>query len=452
MKATFKNLFPILLPSLSLQAIEFGNLAIDSIMIGKYDPLALGGTTLASTLFYFIYVFFLGIILMTGPLVSQASGANNSMLIARTVRSGAWLSIFFIGIICAIMSFTSEFAKALNFDPKTTQYVVDYMVFKKLTAITLLIMPYRFFLTNQKVFKPIIALSLISLPINILLNWAFIYGNFGFSEMGAYGAGMASFTAYLISTILILATSTYYARQWGVSLWVRFWKMDFEIIKRIMKYGIFIGLTITIEISLFTIANIFVAGMDIYSIASFAIFFQVWNLMFGVQLGITEGANIYTAYEAGAKRFTPIIKATILTASILLCINTLISCILWLSPETLYFLYLNPTDVNAPYIIKALLSINGFLVILIFLESGVQLPIQILKSLNDTKYLPFIQATGYLIVAPSIMYISTYIYGYGLTGIVFAMFCGILTTSIAVIGRLLYTLKPENIFKYVETK
>ena len=452
MKTTFKNILPIIIPSLSLQMIEFGNMAIDSIMVGRYDPLALGGTSLASTLFLFVFVFFLGVILMVGPLVAQASGAKNNVLIVRTVRSACWVAIFSVITIVYIMSYTESLAAALGFDKKTTQYVLEYMTFKKLTAVGLLILPYRFFLTNQKVFKPIIILSLISLPINALLNWALIYGNLGFDEMGVYGAGLATFISICISVVLIISTATYYANSWGMNLWIRFWKIDFEIIKRILKFGFFIGLMIMIELSLFGIGNIFVAGMDIYSIAAFGVMFQVWNLVFGIQMGIAEGANLYTAYEAGAKRYAPIIKGSIITAIILLIVNVAICSTLYFTPETLYYIFLKPNNPDTISIMPILFSINLLLLILVFLESIIQLPSQLLKSINDTKYLPVIQAIGYLLVAPSVMYITTRIYDYGIFGIMFGMLCGMIVTSSLVTSRLLYSLKPENIFKYVETK
>ena len=427
-------------------------MGIDSIMVGRYDPLALGGTSLASTLFLFVFVFFLGVILMTGPLVAQASGAKNNVMVVRTVRSACWLAIFSIIAIVYIMSYTESLAIALGFDQKTTQYVLEYMTFKKLTAVGLLILPYRFFLTNQKVFKPIIILSLISLPINALLNWVLIYGNLGFDEMGVYGAGLATFISMCISVVLIISTATYYANTWGMNLWIKFWKIDFEIIKRIFSFGFFVGLMIMTELSLFGIANIFVAGMDIYSIAAFGVMFQVWSLIFGIQLGIAEGANLYTAYEAGAKRYAPIIKGSIITAIILFIVSGVICCILYFTPETLYHIFLNPNNPDTISMMPILFSINLLLLILIFLESIIQLPSQLLKSINDTKYLPVIQGIGYLLVAPSIMYITTHIYDYGIVGVMFGMFCGMIVTSLLVTSRLLYALKPENIFKYVETK
>ena len=118
----------------------------------------------------------------------------------------------------------------------------------------------------------------------------------------------------------------------------------------------------------------------------------------------------------------------------------------------LYFVFLDQANANSQKIISVMLTINIFLVALIFLESAVQLPVQILKSVNDTKYLPVIQATGYIIVAPIIMYITTQVYDYGIFGIALAMFCGILVTAITIVSRLIYTLKPENIFKQIQTK
>ncbi len=52
-------------------------------------------------------------------------------------------------------------------------------------------------------------ITLLSLPINVILNYALIFGHFGFPKLGGVGAAIASTATYwciLIITVMIIRT------------------------------------------------------------------------------------------------------------------------------------------------------------------------------------------------------------------------------------------------------
>ena len=175
---------------------------IDSAMIGNYDPISFGATSLSGMIFYFIFTLFFGIMMMIGPLIGQARGANNNELIAKNVSSGIWIGMIFAIILFIIFSYIVEIVAIFNFSDDIITVMRDFIAGKKYSVLIFVAMPFRYFLVNQGIFRQIIFLSIMVFPLNILFNYVFIYGYGFIPEMGVYGAGIA--------TSVLLLQAVYY--------------------------------------------------------------------------------------------------------------------------------------------------------------------------------------------------------------------------------------------------
>lgn len=451
MRLTYKKILPIIIPTLSLQFSEFGNAAIDGIMIGHYNPLALGGVVIANMTFYFAFTLFIGIVLTVSPLIGHAFGAKSFRLVIRTVRTGACLAFLFSIAIVLLMGFMGSIARNLGLSGITLTSFVLYMNARRWGSFMLVSMPYRFFLTNQKQFTPVIAVSIATLPLNIFLNWVFIYGKLGMVPLGVTGAGFATSLSAAISAVIIVAITSVYARKWRPSLWTRFYKIDFGIARRILKYGIWLGITLAIEISIFAISSIMSAKFDANTGSAFAVVMQMASLCYGLILGTCDGMSIFIAIEAGKGNRSNILRGIVATMTVLTIITLSIAALIHFFPLTAFDLFLNTKSYAYPYIIRPLISVSSLIILYVIIENCVQLQTQILRSLNDTKYLPIIQGIGYLVIAPSTIYMLDYHYNYQLRGILWGIIIGMASTACLLVLRVKYRLKEQHVFEKIET-
>ncbi|MGB1360830.1 MAG: MATE family efflux transporter [Alphaproteobacteria bacterium] len=452
MQNTIKNLSKLIFPVVALQLIEFSSAFIDSIMIGQYDPISFGGVSLAGVFYYTFFAFFLGVMMMIGPLIGQANGANNKRLIARNVRSGVWIGILFVIIFGIILYNIDAICKAFNFSTELTYQVTEFIDGKKYSILIFIAVPFRYFLINQGIFKHILTLSIMTLPMNILFNWMFIYGKFGVPEMGIYGAGLATSLSVIINSLLLITIATLKAKQQEINLWVRFWKIDFEIFKKILILGIPTGIAITLEMVIFSISNVYVGQFDKYSISAFALTIQIWNLLYGTILGIAEGTSIYTANQAGKKDRTEIIKAIKIGFGFLLILNTVVALIIFNFSNNIFALMLDSSADSYIQIVNLVNPIVYLFMIAFLVESISQIPTKFLQSINDTKYIPIIQLIGYGIIGPLLGYVLCFIYDYKLDGIYISIIIGIFISAFTMNMRAYYSIHKDRIFKKVETK
>ena len=67
---------------------------VDTLMVGRLGPHAIGAVGLAGMLFFGVAVFAMGVLLGLDPLVAQAFGAGRLADCHRWLVDGVWLGVF----------------------------------------------------------------------------------------------------------------------------------------------------------------------------------------------------------------------------------------------------------------------------------------------------------------------------------------------------------------------
>src|SRR3954447_26194499 len=76
---------------------------VDTLMVGRLGPHAIGAVGLAGVLFWGVAVFAMGLLLGLDPLVAQAFGAGLIGECHRWLVDGVWLSVFVSVPIVALL-------------------------------------------------------------------------------------------------------------------------------------------------------------------------------------------------------------------------------------------------------------------------------------------------------------------------------------------------------------
>src|SRR5690606_41227939 len=89
-RATLRLALPVVAAQLSQTSMGL----VDTIMVGRLGKEALAGVALGNTVFFFLLVASMGVVMAVGPMVSQAYGAGEHQPIERSVRQGFLLALF----------------------------------------------------------------------------------------------------------------------------------------------------------------------------------------------------------------------------------------------------------------------------------------------------------------------------------------------------------------------
>ena len=287
---------PMFLTQLALQLIQVNSV----IQSGNYSTDVQAGIMLAGNLWFPIMVGIGGVLFFVTPMVAQLYGAKNIKDIGPLARQAVWLSIPIVLFGMFILSQASWILTMAKVDPNIIVYSEEYLSYfiYALPAI-LLSQPLRSLCEGVTKPLPITLLNILMLLIAIIGNYTFIYGNFGFPEMGASGAGLSAvigtWTTFFLLIIYLRFKSAY-----GTELFKKIELPNIKILKEILTGGIPVGLGNFIELSMFSGAGIILGRFGSEVIAANGIALTIGGLFFMIPLSIGNAAAVRVGNNVGA--------------------------------------------------------------------------------------------------------------------------------------------------------
>ncbi|MBL1242467.1 MAG: MATE family efflux transporter, partial [OCS116 cluster bacterium] len=229
--------------------------ATDVVMMGWLGPnyLAAGGT--ASSFYFTFLVLGMGIVGAVSPLVAQAIGAKDLTAVRRSLRQGIWVALLLSTILLVFLLQSQSIFGMLGQEPKAISLAGGYLKYASWSLFPILIMvAFRSFLAGHNDTKIILLITILGFFLNLIGNYALMFGNWGFPRLELEGAGIATSIVQFVSTILVIIYITFKKSYKHYEIFVRFWRPDWVKFKEILRVGIPIGFTVMAEVGLFSAA------------------------------------------------------------------------------------------------------------------------------------------------------------------------------------------------------
>ena len=191
----------------ALQSMLQASLSIvDQIMIGQLGSVAVAGVGLAGKFSSIYSVLISAIGAVAGIMISQYMGQQNKREISRSFYLNLLLAVAMAGfftVICVL--FPRQIMGLYTTDEATKVAAGNYLfiIAGTFLAIAVATMLSTMFRCMEKATLPLVA-SIIAAALNTILNYILIFGKFGFKEMGAEGAAIATVVSQLANFFIML--------------------------------------------------------------------------------------------------------------------------------------------------------------------------------------------------------------------------------------------------------
>ncbi len=395
----------------------------DVVMMGHLGPNALAAGALGYNLIFPLYLLGLGIILALAPLVAQALGAGDEVAVRRSVRQGLWAGTAVAVPFSAILWWGGDILASFGQDPLLTGMASEY-----LRVILWGLLPLfwynalRSFLTAYSHAGPILVISMLAVALNILGNYAFMFGHFGFPRLELVGAGISTLFVDFFLFFGLFFYIHYHREYSRFALFQRIWRPDWGRFLLLFKLGIPIGLGIIAEAFFFSLI-IFLSGrIGAQELAAVAIVIQIMTVAFMAPLGVSHAAMVRIGYHLGAAqsgRGSP--TGVRVAAMAAMLVNFLVLCViglvLILVGDDLAARFLAPEHRGDGIIVALAASFVLTAAIFQFFDGLQIVAVGILRGLQQTKLpmvLAFVAFWG--IGASSAWFMGVYLNG-GITGV-----------------------------------
>nr|VFK60330.1 MAG: multidrug resistance protein, MATE family [Candidatus Kentron sp. UNK]VFK69210.1 MAG: multidrug resistance protein, MATE family [Candidatus Kentron sp. UNK] len=267
--------------------------AIDNLMLGRLGADALGAAGLALSIYDIIETAGIGILFPTVVLASQAHGAGRLRTVPGIIRQGLWIAGILSVPACAILWNLEALLLVTGQVPELARMAGDYMDYFLWTIFPAL--AYSVFMLAFTVMGQAGAVAIIiwlAVGLNAVLNYALIFGNFGFPAMGMAGAGLTSVIVYASIHTAIFTLLAFHRFFKSGTTFRRAWQPKWPILEQFLRLGWPKGLELLMVSGLFSVTSLLVGRFGIQAIAAHTIAFQVFLV---VTLGSRAVAGAVTA-------------------------------------------------------------------------------------------------------------------------------------------------------------
>lgn len=287
-----------------MAATQLGQIAMmttDLAFIGRLGDAAVGAAALAGTVYFVAFTVGMGLMSAVSPLAAQAFGARDPRMVRRAVRCGLWAGLV---IALPIMIFPlrgEQILRALGQAEEPARLAQQYL-FGLVWGVApaLWFIAIRGFMGALNRPQLILWITLAAVPINALLVYLLLYGEYGLPKLGLFGAGLATATVNGGTFLAALWFATQQKPFARYHILARLWRIDWSLMRQLVVVGAPISVSLLLEWGLFSSAALLMGMISTTALAAHQIALQVVAILFMVPLGISMAATVRVGHAMGA--------------------------------------------------------------------------------------------------------------------------------------------------------
>jgi multidrug resistance protein, MATE family len=424
------------LPLIGSHLAQMALHVVDTVMVGWYGVVPLAAVVLGASSFFIIFVVGSGFAKAVMPMVAAAMGQGDETQVRRDTRMGLWLSIGYGVMVLPVFWWSGAILLALGQQPDVAAIAQDYLRIAGFGLVpALCVTVLQSYLAALHRTQVVLWVTLTAVAVNIAINWALIFGNWGFPEMGARGSAVATLVVQVLSLMILALYAGLLPDLRRFRLFQRFWRPDWHAMGQVWRLGLPIGLTGLAEGGLFQASALMMGWIGTVELAAHGIALEIAALTFMLHVGLSSAATIRIARFDGqddrsalrlAAKVAVVISFGVAVASVILLFSV---------PEPIVALFL---DLEKPES-AAILSYGVTLLMLAALfqlADGMQvMALGLLRGVKDTRVPMWLAAVSYWLIGIPCSYVLAFPLGYGGVGLWLGLVIGLVAAAASLMWR-----------------
>jgi MATE family multidrug resistance protein len=408
----------------------------DTVMVGWYGVVALAAVVLGASSFFIVFVVGSGFAKAVMPMVAAALGRDDETQVRRDTRMGIWLSIGYGLAVYPIFWWSEPILLALGQNPEVAAIAQDYMRIAGLGMVPALVVTVlQSYLSALHRTQVVLWVTLVAVVVNIAVNWALIFGNLGFPEMGARGAAVATVAVQVLSLVSLALYAHLLPDLRRFHLFQRFWRPDWHAMGQVFRLGLPIGLTGLAEGGMFQASALMMGSIGTVELAAHGIALEVAALTFMMHVGLSSSATIRIARFDGAKDRTALRQAAKVAVALSFAVAMASVVLLVVVPKPIVALFLDLTKPESAAILAYGTVLLG-VAALFQLGDGMQvMALGLLRGVQDTRVPLILAAVSYWLIGIPCSYVLAFPLGFGGVGLWLGLVVGLFCAAASLMWR-----------------
>ena len=273
---------------------------IDRMFLSWFDSNALAATVPAALVSITLTAFFLGLASYVAVLVAQHYGARDHPRLGGIVWQGFYTVLLSLPVVIPVTFYMAPIFFWIGHDPILQEMEVIY------AQVLILAIPIAIISASLSGFfsgigRPSVVMwsNLLITIVNIALDYGLIFGHFGLPRMGVAGAAWATVIALIVGTAVqlwVFASPRYRLAYNTVSLW----RFDSVVFKRLLRFGLPVGLQFQMQMLAWTIFVLLVGKIGVAELTAHSIAMNIFMIMVMPVAGMGIAVSVLVGQKLGA--------------------------------------------------------------------------------------------------------------------------------------------------------
>ena len=433
----YKRLLSLATPVVIAQAGQLTTQFADTAMVGNYggeDPVPLAAVSLGGSLFLLIYLAALGLALSITPMVGEQYARNDRREVGHLFQNSIAYTLG-IGVVATIVALLLRpFIGVLGgwmSSPGQSVEAVAEMALPYYDMLVLSIIPLMIFLAVKQFLEGIgntkiaMWITLAGNAVNILLNYIFIFGEWGAEAMGAEGAGLATLLSRIGQMVAIIVVFFAWRRLRIYRTFFGRKSLRVSYMKSLLRIGCPISFQMILESAAFILTSILALSFGEVAAGSMQVAFSIANIAWMITVAIGSASTILVSHIYGSGNKEELRPTVMATYHLGLLWATIMAVVFTLFRQPISAIFTDNTEVIA-------LTSELMLLIAIyqFSDSVQGLSISMLRGLQDVKIIMPIVLCSYLLLNIPVGITLAYHFDLECHGLVIGLIVGLSSAAI----------------------
>lgn len=272
----------------------------DRVFLARYSDLAIQASMPAGILSFTLICLFTAIAGYSSTFVAQYHGAGERANCVHATMQGVYFMLLCTPVFLLLIPVGYGIIGLFDHAPALVAQERIYLRWMLYGAVPIgLSWSISGFFTGRSLVRLNTVANIIGCVVNIVLDYAMIFGHFGLPRLGLKGAAIATCISCLVSPsiLFVYMLRSDLVREMG---WRKAFGFDFGMMKRLMRFGLPAGFQILLDVGAFSVFVLMTASLDSVTLTVANIAFSINNLAFSPLMGFGAAASILSGqYQGG---------------------------------------------------------------------------------------------------------------------------------------------------------
>jgi MATE family multidrug resistance protein len=321
---------------------------VDTIMVGRLGPAAIGAVALGNAVFYTPSLFGFGLLLGLDTLVSQSYGRKDYDGCHRWLAQGIYLAMAVAPVVMLAIWLASFGYARFGIAPAVAGPAGTYLRILNWSTLPLLIYgASRRYLQGVGQVRVVTATFVGANLLNWFGNWVLIYGKWGAPSMGVDGSALSTVVARVFMALALVGFAWRYERKRGHPLFSHWAGPSIEKIRQLVRLGAPAAGQIVLEVGAWNLSTLAAGWLTPAMLATHQIALNYAALTYMVPLGVSAAAAVTVGHAVGAGDPARARRAGWLALALGTGFMLLAAVVFLVAPRPLIALYTTDSEVMA---------------------------------------------------------------------------------------------------------